>query len=45
MRGGMDPAAAQQQLSLFDFNRHLDCDKIDRNLALVLVGCLSRRMR
>ena len=38
LRGGMDPAVAQQQLSLFDFNRHLDWDEIDRNLARVRAG-------
>jgi hypothetical protein len=38
LRGGMDPAAAQQQFSLFCFNRHLDWDEIDQNLARVRAG-------
>ena len=38
LRGGMDPAVAQQQLDLVDFNRHLDWDDIDRNLARVRAG-------
>jgi hypothetical protein len=37
MRGGMDAAVAQQ-LSLVDFNRYLDWDEIDRNLARVRTG-------
>lgn len=37
MRGGMDPAVAQQ-LSLVDFNRYLDWEEIDRNLARVRTG-------
>ncbi len=34
----MNSAAPQQQLSLFDFNRHLDWDEIDWNLARVRAG-------
>jgi hypothetical protein len=37
MRGGMDPAVVQQ-LSLVDFNRYLDWEEIDRNLARVRTG-------
>ena len=38
MRGGMDPVAVQQQLNLFDFNRHLDWDNIDQCLTRVRTG-------
>ena len=38
MRGGMDPAAAQQQLGLLDFTGHLDWDNIDHCLARVRTG-------
>ncbi len=38
LRGGMDPAVAQQQLSLVDFNASIDWDDIDRNLARVRAG-------
>ena len=37
IRGGMDPAVAQQ-LRLVDFNQHLDWNEIDRNLARVRAG-------
>ena len=38
LRGGMDPALAQQQLSLVDFSGPFDWDDIDRNLARVRAG-------
>ena len=38
LRGGMDPAVAQQQLSLVDFNGPIDWDDIDRNLTRVRAG-------